>query len=267
MGYEHRVVRWRPRAPLAELERITAADFQVTARCDHPHLAGLHTLDPLAGGPVALSCSAADAVLLLDPASGQVERTLRLPRDLYGRSYDLAPGMDLRRHYIHDELQATHVNAAFGDAAGRWIAVSTLIQGAIGVFDLQTGRYEEITRGFVGCHGARFDDKGNLYFADSTAGHLVVLTDDGKIARRFAVASRWLHDVQQIRGGAQGGIQAFALADANELQVWDVERDEMIFREAFPVWAVADPDHPDRGGEAPPGWIGNSVQALGWRGV
>jgi hypothetical protein len=256
VGYEHRIVRWRPRAPLTELERIDAADFQVAARYEHPHLAGLHTLDPLPGGLVAVSCAAADAVLLLDPTAGRIERTLRLPRDLYGRSYDLAPGMDLRRHYIHDELQTTHVNAAFGDRTGRWVTVSTLIQGAIGVFDLQAGKYEEVTRGFVGCHGARFDDKGNLYFADSTTGHLIVLADDGKIARRFAVSSRWLHDVQQLRGSAY----AFALADTNELQVWDVEREELLFREAFPQCDVDDLEGEDR----PLGWVGNSVQALGW---
>jgi len=261
VGYEHRVVRWRPRAPLTEMERIDAADFQVTARYDHPHLAGLHTIDPLPGSLpghlAALACAAADAVLLLDHAEGRIERTLRLPRDLYGRNYDLAPGMDLRRHYIHDEVQTTHVNAAFADRTGRWVTVSTLIQGAIGVFDLQTGRYEEVTRGFVGCHGARFDDKGNLYFADSTAGHLVVLSDDGKIARRFAVGSRWLHDVQQLRGS----VFAFALADVNELQIWDVDRGELLFREAFPRWAADDPES----GDPPLGWIGNSVQAFGWR--
>jgi hypothetical protein len=259
VGYEHRVVRWRPRAPLHELEKVDATDFQVAARCDHPHLAGLHTIAPLGetGDLAALSSAAADAVLLLDTAEMRIERTLRLPRDLYGRNYDLAPGMDLRRHYIHDELQTTHVNAAHGDAAGRWIAVSTFIQGAIGVFDLDTGRYEEVTRGFVGCHGARFDERGNLYFADSTAGHLAILTDDGKIARRFAVPSRWLHDVQQLRGP----VHAFALADANELQVWDVDRDELLFRDVFPLWIEDDPG----AGDPHPAWVGNSVQALGWR--
>lgn len=259
VGYEHRVVRWRPRAPLAALERVDAADFQAVARAEHPHLAGLHTIDPLSGGLAALSCSAPDAVLLLDPATGEIERTLRLPRDLYGRNYDLTPEMDLRRHYIHDGLQTTHVNAAFGDATGRWVAVSTLIQGAVGVFDLKTDRYEEVTRGFVGCHGARFDARGNLYFADSTAGHLVVLTDEGKIARRFAVASQWLHDVQQLRGP----VYAFALGDANELQVWDIDSNELLFCDRFHTWSTDDPDR----GDAPPGWLGNSVQGLGWRGV
>lgn len=256
VGFEHRLVRWRPRMPVTQMERIDVVDFQVAARFDHPHLAGLHTVD-MAGEKIAVSCSAPDAVLLLD-ADGKLEKTLRLSRELYGRAYDLSPGMDLRRHYIHDGLQAGHINAAFADRTGRWLAVSTLIQGAIGVFDLDTGRYEEVTRGFVGCHGARFDDRGNLYFADSTAGQLVTLTDEGKIARRFGTGSRWLHDVQQLRGG----VYAFALADANELRVFDVDRDELLFRAVFNKWPVEDPD---KAGEPPAGWLGNSVQALGWR--
>jgi hypothetical protein len=165
--------------------------------------------------------------------------------------------MDLRRHYVGDDLQIAHVNAAFGDRTGRYVAVSTLIQGAVGVFDLETGRYEEVTRGFVGCHGARFDDRGNLYFADSTTGMLVTLTEEGKIARRFGTGSRWLHDVQQLRGS----IYAFALADANELRVYDVEKDELLFRATFTVWSTENPDE----GDPPVGWLGNSVQAIGWR--
>jgi hypothetical protein len=242
-GFEHRVERWR------------AGDFEVVARFEHPYLAGLHTVDPLDDRLALLSSAAADAVLLLDLATGRVERTLRLPRELYGHNYDLTPETDLCRHYIPDELQTTHVNAAFRDSTGRWAAVSTLIQGAVGVFDLETGRYEEVTRGFVGCHGARFDERDRLYFADSTAGQWVLLGDGGRIARRFGTGSRWLHDVQQIRGD----VYAFALADTNELRVYDVERDELLWREAFDVWPVDGP------GEPPPGWLGNSVQALAFR--
>ena len=257
MGYEHRVVRWRPRAPLIELERIDAADFQVAARYEHPHLAGLHTIDPLSGSPgglAALSCAAADAVLLLDPDEGRIARTLRLPRDLYGRNYDLAPGMDLRRHYIHDELQTTHVNAAFGDRTGRWVTVSTLIQGAIGVFDLQSGKYEEVTRGFVGCHGARFDDKGNLYFADSTTGHLVTLADDGRIARRFAVASAGSTTCSS--SAAASTPSPWRTATRCRSGTWSATR--CCSARRFRVgWGRG-----SRGEEAPLGWVGNSVQAL-----
>ena len=258
VGFQHRVVRWRPRLPIPELGQINAMDFQVAARFEHSYMAGLQTVDPVGPERVAVSCSAPDAVLLLDAVEGKLERVLRLPRDLYGRNYELTSGMDLRRHYIDDELQVAQVNAAFGDRTGRYIAVSTLIQGAVGVFDLETGRYDEVTRGFVGAHGARFDDRGNLYFADSTTGTLVTLTEEGKIARRFGTGARWLRDVQQLRGS----IYAFALADANELRVYDVDKDELLFRATFTIWSTENPDE----GDPPVGWLGNSVQAIGWRG-
>jgi len=258
VGFEHRVVRWRSRLPIPELTQINAMDFQVSARFEHPLLAGIQTVEPLGEDKVAVACSAPDAVLLLDTVEGRVERMLRLPRDRYGRNYELASGMDLRRHYIDEELQMGHLDAAFGDRTGRYLAVSTLIQGAVGVFDLETGRYEEVTRGFVGAHGARFDDRGNLYFADSTTGTLVTLTEEGKIARRFGTGSRWLHDVQQLKGS----VYAFALADLNELRVCDVDKDETLFRGTFTTWTTENPDE----GDPPANWLGNSLQGLGWRG-
>lgn len=258
VGFEHRVVRWRSRLPISDLGQINAMDFQVAARFEHPYMAGLYTVDPVGPERVAVACSSPDAVLLLDAAEGKLERVLRLPRDLYGRNYELAAGMDLRRHYIADGLQMAHLTSAFADRTGRYLVISALIQGAVGVFDLEKGRYDEVTRGFVGCHGARFDDRGNLYFADSTTGTLVTLTEEGKIARRFGTGSRWLRDVQQLRGS----IYAFALADANELRVYDIDKDELLFRATFTVWATENTDE----GDPPVGWLGNSVQGLGWRG-
>lgn len=225
---------------------------------EHPLLAGLHTVAPLPGGQALLSCSASDALLVLDLATGEVEKVLRMPEDVYGRRYDLGPGMDLRRHYIGDEQQTTHVNAAHPFDGGRRAVVSTLIQGAVGVFDLETGAYEEIVRGFVGCHGARVSAAGEVYFADSTAGHLVFLDDRGRTARRFDAGSRWLHDVQQIRGS----VYAFALADANELRVWDVDlgdRGELLYRRRFFTWPVEGLFGLAR---RAPFWLGNSTQAL-----
>lgn len=256
VGFEHRVELWRSETPLDGLHRVDADTWETTHRFEHPFLAGLHTVEPLTDHRAVLSCAGADALLVLDLESGEVERVLRLPEAIYGSNYPLEPGMDLREHYIHDGLQTTHVNAAFRDRVGRWVAVSTLIQGAIGVFDLKTGGYLEVARGFVGCHGARFDDQDRLYFTDSTTGHLVILADDGRIGRRFAVESRWLHDVQHIRGS----VYAFALGDANELQVWDIDGGQLLFRDRFAAWSV---DASDRGGP-PAGWLGNSVQALGW---
>jgi hypothetical protein len=257
VGFEHRVELWRPRTPLEGLERVDGDAWETVNRFEHPFLAGLHTVDPLTDRHAVLSCSGPDAILTLDFETGGIDRVLRLPEAVYGRNYALKPGMDLRQHYIHDGLQTTHVNAGFRDRSGRWVAVSTLIQGAIGVFDLKTGGYQEVTRGFVGCHGARFDDRDRLYFADSTTGHLIILDDDGRIGRRFAVESRWLHDVQHLGGS----VYAFALGDANELQVWDIDREQLLLRERFESWSVDDPDR----GEAPAGWRGNSVQALGFR--
>jgi hypothetical protein len=81
-GFENRLERWRLRAPLEDLRRVTRKDVTVVRRYEHPHLVGLHTVEPLEGGRVALACSASDAVLVLDLASGEVERTLRLPASL-----------------------------------------------------------------------------------------------------------------------------------------------------------------------------------------
>jgi hypothetical protein len=224
-------------------------------RYEHPLLAGLHTVAPLPGGRALLSCSASDALLILDLESGEVEKVLRMPADPYGRNYDLDATTDLRRHYVGDEQQTTHVNAAHPFDGGRRAVVSTLIQGAVGVFDLETGAYEEIARGFVGCHGARVSAEGEVYFADSTAGHLVFLDGRGRIARRFDAGSHWLHDAQQIRGSAY----AFALADANELRVWDVDRGELLYRRRFAFWPVEGLFGLAR---RMPFWLGNSTQAL-----
>lgn len=252
VGYEHFVERWRLREPIEQLARI--GDPAPERRFEHPHLAGLHTVEPLGPTAAALSCSAADAVLLLDPETGEVRRELRLPEELYGEGYRLTPEMDLRRHYVDDGWQAAHVNAAFASPDGRWLAVSTLIQGAIGLFDLESGAYRELTRGFVGCHGARFDDRGRIYFADSATGTLVVL-DGGRIARRFAVGSPWLHDVQQI----DGGVFAFALSQPNELRLYDVDRDLLLCRRRFLRWP---PNACFRLARRLPWWLGNSAQAL-----
>jgi hypothetical protein len=246
VGYEQRVELWRLLSP---------GRRAVERTYEHPHLAGLHTVGPLAGNRAVLSCSAPDAVLLLDLATGEVERTLRMPASLYGINYALAPEHDLRRHYIGDEQQTTHVNQAFPFDGGRRVLVSTLIQGAIGVFDLETGDYEEIARGFVGCHGARLSEEGRIYFADSPRGHLVFLDDRGRAVRRFDAGSRWLHDVQQIAGS----VYAFALADANELRVWDIDRAELLFRRRFFTWPVEGLFGLAR---RVPRWLGNSTQAL-----
>ena len=254
VGYEHRLERWRLRAPIDRLPRLTFADGEIVWRCEHPHLAGLHTVEPLGDGRAALSCASADAVLLCDLEAGTVDATLRLPAALYGQGYELDAATDLRRHDIPDEAQATHVNAAHR-AGGSRVVVSTLIQGAIGMLDVASGAYAEISRGFVGCHGARLSADGEVYFADSPAGALTFLTAAGQIARRFVVGSRWLHDAQQIAGS----LYAFALADTNELRIYDLDGGELLWRERFRTWPL-----PGLFGAARlvPGWLGNTTQAL-----
>jgi hypothetical protein len=254
VGYEHRLERWRLRAPIDRLRRLTATDCETVWRCEHPHLAGLHTVEPLGDGRAALSCASADAVLVCDLERGEVEATVRLPAALYGQGYELGAATDLRRHAIPDEAQATHVNAAHR-AGGSRVVVSTLIQGAIGLLDLATGAYAEIGRGFVGCHGARLSAEGEVYFADSPAGALTFLAPSGQIARRFAVGSRWLHDAQQIAGS----VYAFALADRNELRLYDLDGGEILSRERFRTWPL-----PGLFGAARlvPGWLGNTTQSL-----
>jgi len=256
IGLENRLERWRLHVSIDRLTRITGAEVEVSWRFEHPHLVGLHTVEPLGDGRVALACSTPDAVLIVDLARGVVEKILRLPSSLYGKGYELSEADDLRRHAIPDEAQTTHVNAAHRAGNSR-LVVSTLIHGAIGCFDLASGAYEEICRGFVGCHGARMSAEGEIYFADSTAGMLVFLTPEGRIARCFATGSRWLHDVQQIAGS----VYAFALADCNELRVYDVARGELLWHRRFRPWPI-----PGLFGLARwlPGWLGNSTQALGF---
>lgn len=262
VGYEHRIERWRLATPLGSTDRIAAAGVSVEAVVEHPHLAGLHTVEPLAGGRAVVSSAAADAALVLDLATGTVERTLRPPAALYGAGYELTAERDLHRHYVDDERQATHLNAAYPDRrhpAARRLVVSALITGAVGVFDLESdpggGQYRELVRGYVGCHGARFDDRGGIYFTDSAGGALVLLDGAGRVARRFEVGSRWLHDAVQV----SGPVFAFALADANELRLYDLDRDRLLWRQRFFTWpleglfAVA---------RRWPGWLGNSTQAL-----
>ena len=63
--------------------------------------------------------------------------------------------------------------------------------------------------------------------------------------------------MQQIAGN----VYAFALADTNELRVYDVARGELLWSRQFRLWPL-----PGFFGLARrlPGWLGNSTQALGF---
>lgn len=257
VGFEHRVERWRLPTSVDHLETLRPEEVDVVARHEHPHLADLHTVDLLDDRLALLSCSAADALLVLDLATGDVTRTLPMPTDLYGRGYPLDPEHDLKRHAVVDDRQTTHVNAAVWDAGGRGAWVSTLIQGAIGHFDLERGGYRELVRGLVGCHGIRRSHGDDtLYLSDSTTGCLVHLDRDrGTILRRYAVASRWLHDAVQLDTARF----AFAVADRNALEIHDVERGALLAEKRFRTWPV---EGLFAWARHSPGWLGNSTQAL-----
>ena len=258
VGYEDDAELWRLDRPLADLERLSWDVVQRQRVFKHPHLPGLHTVMPLDGDRVVLSSSAPDAALVLNVRSGEVETTLRMPAEIYGHNYDLTPDMDLSRHYIGNDLQTTHINSASPTGGGSRVVVSTLIQGAIGIFDVSDGGYREVTRGFVGCHAARVNDEGHIYFADSCGGALIELDEDGGVRRRFETGSSWLHDVLQIAGP----IYAFTVADTNELRLYNVETSKCVDRRRFFGFGKSYFYYLQPLLRHWPGWRGNSTQFM-----
>lgn len=216
-----------------EVGHLRGRDIQrrglLERRFDHPWFAGVHNAAVMAPGRVAVSASAPDAVLILELQSGDVSRILRMPEGLYGRNYDLDVGRhDLHSHYIANDQQLTHLNWV-APAGRERLLVSGLIPGSVGFFDLRDGRYTEVLRGMVGCHGARLASTGEIYFADSTNGNLVFVGWDGVIRRRCSVESRWLHDVQEISPGRF----ALAVADHNAYQIIDIDADTRLAGHRF----------------------------------
>ena len=132
--------------------------------------------------------------------------------------------------------------------------VSTLIQGAIGEYHLDSGDYQELERGYVGCHGARYDDAGSIYFSDSCDGSLIHINKNGPLITS-KVKSKWLHDSVQL----QGDLYAFALADSNDLLIRNVRTGQDVFKKSFITspFMLLNPIY-----RWFPGWIGNSNQFL-----
>ena len=256
VGFETHLEQWFFPKSLTRGAPISEKSFRIEKTIRHPHLPGLRTVNRLDRDRVVVASAAADAVLLVNWVSGLVEKTLSLPCDLYGHGYDLTPEMDLARHYIGNQHQRTHLNSGY--AHDGKVVISTLIQGAIGVFDLESGAYRELTRDHVGCHGARFNSEGEVYFVDSCSGQLIFLDAVGRPSRSYRVGSLWLHDAVQI----SDRLYAFALADSNELQVHDIHNESMVYRKRFltspffllnPLFRLM------------PAWIGNSAQFLAYR--
>jgi WD40 repeat protein len=175
-----------------------------------------HTVFPGGDGEVVVACASSDAVLVFDLPSGNLKSRRRVPEERFGHNYILTPATDVRTHHIPNDLQLAHLNCAWSTREG--ILVSGLIHGTIGLFE-PDGSYLELTRGFVGCHGVRTrEGLDGVYFADSCTGSLIEMSWEGRIMRRFAVDSRWLHDVQWIGDD----LYLFALSDCNCLELWDI---------------------------------------------
>jgi len=146
-----------------------------------------------------------------------------MPEEIYGRNYDLKLTDDTRMHYIRNDFQLTHINCASEFHDG--YLVSALIQGLIGFFDVN-GKYNEITRGFVGCHGVRpVHDEEFFYFSDSTTGTLIEMDLQGNIKRRFYIESKWLHDALYIKKN----YYLLVPSDKNTMELWNIESEEKIW--------------------------------------
>jgi hypothetical protein len=153
----------------------------------------------------------------VDVAARRATNAFRLPEAHYGRNYDLARTDDVRANYVTNDLQLTHVNAAWPAAEG--VYVSTLIHGAIGRFSWD-GAYAEIVRGYWGAHGVRKVDERTLVFADSCLGCACLLDlPSGRVRSRIDFDSRWLHDVETTDGRHFFA----AVGDRNVLALYDAE--------------------------------------------
>ena len=195
---------------------------------DDPWFSGLHTVFASGTDRCIVSASAPDAVLEVDLATDRVVARNRLPEAIYGRNYPLSADDDLRRHYVSNDFQLTHINCASPDGQDG-IVLSTLIQGDIGLFDAG-GDYRIVSHGHIGCHAARATADGEaFYFADSCNGVLVVIDRAGKELRRFAVDSRWLHDVQQVADD----LFLFCTSDSNSLELIDIASGRVWLSERF----------------------------------
>ena len=262
IGYESKVALYRFKKDILSYNKINDSEWVQIREFHNPLFPGIHTIFPLDAERVVLSCAAPDAAIVFNYRSGRVECILRMPEEDYGRNYDLNDTTDLRKHYIHNDCQTTHINSAYPIPGTNEMVVSALIPGSVGIFNLKNGSYREVTKGFVGCHGARVNDKAQIYFADSVNGVIVFLDEDGSIDFRFGVYSRWLHDVQQIRGN----IYALSLADKNEMLICDIKQDKILYSKKFITfkssWEVK--DSVIRILKKIPFWYGNSTQFLSY---
>ena len=198
-----------------EVLLVLNADLEVQAEITDPWLAGGHTVFPDGAGQLFVSCSASDAVLVVDESTQRVVSALRMPEDIYGFNFPLQRTDSVVDNFVGNDLQLTHINCAWPHRGG--VLVSALAQGCIGFFD-QDGQYEELLRGFVGIHGVRTTPTdGRIYFSDSAVGTVNFLTPDLSLERRLATQSAWLHDAEIL----DRGLVALAVTDRNTVEIAD----------------------------------------------
>lgn len=177
-----------------------------------PWAAGGHTITIGNDGQMITTWSASDSVILIDKRTMEVTRACRLPESMYGQNYRLMRDDCVVDHFIPNDLQLTHINAAWPSHDG--ILVSLLIQGAIGCFGAD-GDYREIVRGFVGCHGIRTSASRAMYFCDSCAGTVNFIDTNGRVQDHIDFHSDWLHDALELAPG----LFAAAVADRNAVEI------------------------------------------------
>lgn len=207
-----------------EILEIYDDTFSLIHTVRDPWLSGAHTLSHDEKGRVYLSCAASDSILIVDARTFQVVQALRMPEKIYGSNYPLSRSDSVVDHFISNDAQLTHVNSAWPWRGG--VLVSTLIQGALGWFDSR-GEYQELLRGFVGCHGARVDSRsGDIYFSDSCSGKLFFLDAAFQAVEAMDFESRWLHDACQL----EGDVFAAAVSDKNQVVIADLRSKEILNR-------------------------------------
>lgn len=87
VGFDHGLEQWRFAQPLEALDPLDESCFKVVCKIDHPHLPGLRSLYSISPNQVLITNAPADAVQIVDHERGKLEKTLRMPEELYGLSY------------------------------------------------------------------------------------------------------------------------------------------------------------------------------------
>lgn len=207
-----------------EFVELVSGDGQTLWHASDPWMAGVHTVFHH-NGRVAVSCSASDAVVVLDASNGAVTHALRLPLGVYGGGggYLLERDHDVREHFIVNDHQMTHINCAWPCEEG--IYISTLIHGVVGLFGWDSS-YRELFRAPIGSHGVRRIAPDRLLLADSCAGVGRVYDMSGNEQEHFDFGCRLLHDVDL----ADGRFLLGTSTDLNVLMIADRASGKIIAR-------------------------------------